>query len=171
MSATAVAGATPNRLPRETMQFRPLTGSSRSCPERSIRYSPTPGRSVTLHPPNSGSKTPCITLGPSILSVKSVSSIDLTRSYAGLVLVSVVLSPQDLTEMRAGMESDDRPSFAVVILGQILSLPSGLQLSEIGKDGRFQIAGGLSTADRRPAEIGQVLRSHISNDRKVPTDL
>jgi GNAT superfamily N-acetyltransferase len=46
-----------------------------------------------------------------------------------------------------------------------------MALSLGDKSGRFQIAGGLSTADRRPVEIGQVLRKHVSDDTKVPKDL
>jgi hypothetical protein len=112
-----------------------------------------------------------VALGPAILSVGSVSSVDLTRSEAGLVLVSVVLPIQDVAKLKSRAESSGRSEFAVVILGQILSLPSSPELSQIGKNGTFQIAGGLSATDRRPAEIGEFLRSHVSNNPKIPGDL
>jgi len=51
--------------------------------------------------------------------------------------------------------------YAVVALGQVLSYPTGSQLSAIGSSGQFQVAGRLSPADRRPSELAQVLHTSL----------
>jgi preprotein translocase subunit SecD len=98
-------------------------------------------------------------LGPAVLASSKVSEIQLGRSEDGLVLVSIVLNPSGVTRLRSLTNSHPTKFYAVVALGQALSYPTASQLSSIGKSGHFQVAGGLSLADRRPSELAQVLHA------------
>jgi uncharacterized protein YjlB len=85
--------------------------------------------------------------------------------------MAVVFSARDVARLRAATQSHAEGFYAIVILGQVLSLPTGAQLSQIGSSGDFQIAGGFSPTDRRPAEVARVLHSPLFDDPAVPGDL
>ena len=171
-STRSVAG----QLPREAIQIRPvLATSASSCRAVNIRDNPNSLQIVSLPAPSgslpgvpstngaaqaNGSQG-CALLGLSVLNTSKISAVDLGRTEAGFVTVTVVMDPADVARLRTATGTHSTQFYAVVALGQVLSYPTGSQLSTIGTNGQFQVAGGLSTADARPNELGNALRTRI----------
>jgi len=167
---------TPGLLPQETLQFRPVLATSEgSCRSANIREEPGSRQAVSLPAPSgplpgvpnsSGSAGTtggqgCALLGPSVLSTLKIAAVELGRSPAGAVLVTVAMDRSDVARLRAATGLHPARFYAVVALGQVLSYPTGSQLSSIGPTGQFQVAGGLSTKDPRPSELSDALRARL----------
>jgi hypothetical protein len=168
------------KLPRETIQFRPvLATSATTCRATNIRENPKSNQTVSLLGPLTGSlpgvisKTEtnadpgCTLLGPAVLASSKVSEIQLGRTPAGGVTVDILLNASEVARLRVMTVYHPTKFYAVVALGQVLSYPTGSQLTDIGENGQFQIAGGLSLADRRPSELAQVLDSRSVEVKSV----
>ena len=166
----------PGLLPRETLQFRPVLATSEgSCRAADIRDDPGSRQMVSLPAPSgplpgvrnatSAAGTTggqgCALLGPSVLSTLKIAAVELGQSPAGAVLVSVVMDGSDVARLRAATGPHPARFYAVVALGQVLSYPTGSQLSAIGPTGQFQVAGGLSAKDPRPNELSGALRARL----------
>lgn len=162
----------PSKLPRERIQFRPvLETSATTCKATDVNANPQPKQIISLLGPLTGalpgvlSKTgpsadpACALLGPAVLAASKISAIQLGRTPAGSVTVSIFLNASEVVRLRSMTVSHPTKFYAVVALGQVLSYPTGSQLAGIGSSGQFQVAGGLSLADRRPSELAQVLHT------------
>lgn len=157
-------------LPHEQLQIRPVKGSSIGrCQATDIANTPLSTANVFLEFPD-GAPASCLALGPAVLSVRSVRAVVLGQSEAGLTLVAVDLPPGTVAALQSRTTARPEALYAVVILGQVLSTPTGTQLTAVGFNGQFQIAGGLSPQDRRPAQIAQALRSPVQKT-PAPRDL
>ncbi len=166
---------TPGLLPQETLQFRPVLATSEgSCRAADIREDPGSRQTVSLPAPsgplpgvrNATGTTGttgqgCALLGPSVLSTSKVAAVELGRSPASFVFVMVVMDRSDVARLRLATGPHPARFYAVVGLGQVLSYPTGSQLSTIGPTGQFQVAGGLSTGDLRPRELSDALRARL----------
>lgn len=166
----------PGLLPQETLQFRPVLATSEgSCRATDIREDPGSRQTVSIPAPSgplpgvrnattaagtTGGRG-CALLGPSVLSTSKVAAVELGRSPAGAVLVSVVMDGSDVARLRAATRPHPARFYALVALGQVLSYPTGSQLSAIGPTGQFQVAGGLSAKDPRPNELSGALRAQL----------
>jgi hypothetical protein len=185
-SAASLTGSVAGQLPREAIQIRPvLATSASSCRAVNIRENsnslqtvslPAPSGSLPGVPTANGAASAngsqgCALLGPSVLSTSKISAVDLGRSEAGLVTVTVVMDQSDVARLRTATWSHPTKFYAVVALGQVLSYPTGSQLSTIGTNGQFQVAGGLSTGDARPNELGNALRTRIVEAKPLSSPL
>ena len=164
----------PGKLPREGIQFRPvLETSATSCKATDVKANPQPNQTISLLGPLTGplpgvlgktgpSADPgCALLGPAVLTASKISAIQLGRSPADRVTVGIFLNASEDVRLRSMTVSHPTKFYAVVALGQVLSYPTGSQLSAIGSSGQFQVAGRLSPADRRPSELAQVLHTSL----------
>jgi hypothetical protein len=157
-------------VPHEQLQIRPVKGNSLGrCQATDIANTPLSTANVFLGFPD-GAPASCLALGPAVLSVGSVRAVVLGQSEAGLTLVTVDLPPGAVASLQSRTAARPETHYAVVILGQVLSTPTGAQLAAVGSNGQFQIAGGLSPQDRRPAQIAQALRSPVQKT-PAPRDL
>jgi len=146
------------------LQLRPVLAHGPSdCPVPTITENPSASAGTSLPAPNSSAPGPCVRLGAAVLAVSTVESVDLGRSPAGLVLVSVRLTvPEQVQYRRVVSHLQATQAMAWVALGQVLSLPTVDQLRQPRvMSGTVQVAGGLDGTDRRPQELARALQSPL----------
>jgi hypothetical protein len=158
-AGSSQSASTATSLPHEEFQLRPVIGGATGkCPMTDVRYTPSALRPVRLRFPAAHS---CESLGPAVLSARSVKAVIGGHTSVGAPDVSVELTPRDVAILKRSAAKGPGALYAVVVLGKILSTPTGTQFAAIGPAGQFQIAGGPGTPDRLAQVIAQALRSPL----------
>ena len=142
--------------PKDPVQFRPVLAQSAStCRGSNTQLNPPSSAPVSLLGPVAGSlpgvpvaggaraDAGCTVLGPAVLSTSQVSGIHVGPTPAGRITVAIVIGASAIDRLQAEGSGHPTRFYAVVALGRILSYPTGAQLAGIGRDGAFQVAGGL----------------------------
>ena len=141
----------------------PPPTSATGCSATNINNVPVADRSVTLLAPNAPPPGPCLRLGPALLSIARVRSVETGKSPAGLVGVIIRLAPSDVPRFDAVVRQSGTAYLAFVILGQVLSIPTANpELTQpAALAGNIQVAGGMSPTDPRPGEIANALGAKV----------
>jgi len=150
-------------LGQSTEPGSPPPTSTTGCSATNVNNVPMADKSVTLLAPNAPPPGPCLRLGPALLSIARVRSVETGKSPAGLVGVIIRLEPTDVPRFDALVRRSGTAYMAFVILGQVLSIPTANpELTQpAALAGNIQVAGGMSPTDPRPSEIAKALDAQV----------
>ncbi len=137
------------------------------CPVTNPRHVQPLRQSILLHPPEQVFG-PCLRLGPALLTLSHVRTVETSTSPAGAVLLSIQLLPAEVPRFDSVVRHAGGSHLAFVILGQVLSTPTASpELTQPAPvSGTIQIAGGMSPSDPRPVQIAEALHAEL---RHQPT--
>jgi len=160
-----IGDSSPSDIPPEPLQLRQVLSTVQfGCSPVRLDFVAPTDQPVTLPQPNAPSTQPCLRLGAALFQSHRAAQVQTSLSPAGRVLVKVLLEAKDVAKFDHVVQTSGHMTFAMVLLGQVLSLataePELRQPAALA--GHIQVAGGLGPDDPRPFQIAEALDAPLS---------